>query len=238
MDPPHPPGARDHRRGRHGRRGWDDRLSYLGARCCETPVSCASAPRRAARLRQSTLRGPCGAAPTGSRARRGCSSELGNRACGHDDGCWAGRCACSREVLLVRGIRLIRITSAAFHGPAVPDPDLNQREESADASGQASLRHRRTTGKTGSLRASPGHRSVTRGRRRPAPALGHGETQGVPCVQVTSSAAVDNSVDQCTTGTNGHRRRPGRQWTCALDCRATIRRLRVEWRDTRLEHRT
>lgn len=210
-----PRGRERHRRGRHGRRGWGGRLSYLGAQCCETPGSCASAPRRAARLRQTALRGPCGAAPTESRARRGCSSERGNRACGHDDGCWAGRCACSREVLLVRGIRMIRITSAAFHGLAVPDPEVNQREETADASGQASLRHRPTTDKTGrpgcpwtttagTARGLPNDERRSRRSGLPQP-----WSPEKPWHLEVSGEAVENLVDQCITGETGRRVRPG-----------------------------
>ena len=47
-------------------------------------------------IRPRASRGPCGDARRGSRDRRASTSAGGSRACGRDDGCWAGRCACSR----------------------------------------------------------------------------------------------------------------------------------------------
>lgn len=48
-------------------------------------------------FRQTARRGPCADGRQGSRGRRGCASGAGSRGCGCDAGCWAGRCAWSRE---------------------------------------------------------------------------------------------------------------------------------------------
>jgi hypothetical protein len=51
---------------------------------------------REQRIRRTAWRDPCGGDHRGSRGRRGCACADGSRASWHDDGCSAGRCACSR----------------------------------------------------------------------------------------------------------------------------------------------
>lgn len=45
------------------------------------------------RLRQRAWRDPYDGEPPGWSVRRGSSCDDGNRGCGNDDGCWAGKCA-------------------------------------------------------------------------------------------------------------------------------------------------
>ena len=50
------------------------------------------------RLRPTASRGPCAGGSPGWRDRHAYACGDGSRAYGHDDDCWAGKCACSRVV--------------------------------------------------------------------------------------------------------------------------------------------
>lgn len=77
------------------------------------------APDRAegGRVRPRCSCGPCGAASSGSRDRRGCASGGGNRAPCDGGGCWAGTCACSRRLSFEWRIagRVVRPTGSHRH---------------------------------------------------------------------------------------------------------------------------
>ncbi len=66
------------------------------SRCADGSTSVVAA---GAAVRRPGCCGPCGDAPTGSSGRRGCACAGGNRAPCDDDGCSAGRYACSRASL-------------------------------------------------------------------------------------------------------------------------------------------
>lgn len=51
------------------------------------------------RVRRTAGSDPCGDDPPGWRGRRGYACGCGSRGCGYDDGCSAGTCACSWDVL-------------------------------------------------------------------------------------------------------------------------------------------
>ena len=65
----------------------------------------AGRQHRRGRVRPIAARGPCGGDRRGWRARPGCASAAGSRACVPGGGCSAGRCACpcSRSTLPVDG---------------------------------------------------------------------------------------------------------------------------------------
>jgi hypothetical protein len=65
----------------------------------------AGRQHRRGRVRPRAARGPCGGDRREWRARPGCASAAGNRACAPGGGCSAGRCACpcSRSTLPVDG---------------------------------------------------------------------------------------------------------------------------------------
>ena len=78
-------------------------------------------------LRRRACCGPCGGARTGWRGRRGCACAGGNRAPCGDDGCSAGRYACSRRSISDSGFRGLstpsaRGSAATSAGTAHPRP--------------------------------------------------------------------------------------------------------------------
>lgn len=81
-----------------GDEGWLYAFGATTDRVPEVIPAAHALNAREQRIRQTTWRGPCGGGPRGSRGRRGCACEGGSHASWHDDGCSAGKYACSRCV--------------------------------------------------------------------------------------------------------------------------------------------
>lgn len=84
-----------------GRRGSDGLPGVLAVPRLRSPRAASAGSRWAARrhnligIRRTGLRDPCCGGTRGSRGRHGCASAAGSRGSSRDDGCSAGRCACS-----------------------------------------------------------------------------------------------------------------------------------------------
>lgn len=77
----------------------EGRLHAFGATTNRAPEFIPAAhalTAREQRIRRRAWRDPCGDDPRGSRGPRGCAYEGGSHASWHDDGCSAGKYACSR----------------------------------------------------------------------------------------------------------------------------------------------
>lgn len=82
--------------------GWLNALGSTTDRVPEILPAAHALTAREQRIRRRAWRDPCGGDPRGSRDPRGCAYEGGSRASWHDDGCSAGKYACSRCLSLLR----------------------------------------------------------------------------------------------------------------------------------------